>query len=114
MLVIGGDDGAGGSGYIFRAVELYDASTNTWSFAGYLNQARFSHTATLLPNSNVLVVEGHLSGTLATNTAELYNVSTDESIETGSLWNARCLHTATLLANGKVLVAGGLGSASQT
>lgn len=63
--------------------------------------ARQSHTATLLPNGNVLIVGGN------TLTAELYDPLLDTFTATGSMAAARSNHTATLLPNGKVLIAGG-------
>ena len=73
---------------------------------GSLHDARYWHTATLLPNGKVLVAGGYdHSGTLAS--AELYDPASGTWTTTGSLTTARDSHTATLLPNGKVLVAGG-------
>src|SRR5207247_1095738 len=67
--------------------------------------ARQSHTATLLPNGNVLVAGGY-NGHAITN-VEIYDRLTGTWATTNSL-NTNCWkHTATLLANGRVLVAGG-------
>ena len=64
------------------------------------------HTATLLPNGQVLVAGGDgITGHLAT--AELYDPATGMWTATGSMATARFFHTATLLPNGQVLVAGG-------
>jgi hypothetical protein len=37
---------------------LYNFSSNSWSITGSMNRARVNHTATLLPNGQVLVVGG--------------------------------------------------------
>jgi hypothetical protein len=89
--------------------------TNT----GSLNNARYSHTATLLPNGQVLVAGGgdcgrllfyHWTSTIPISNAELYLPLSGTWTNTGSMNNARLDHTATLLANGQVLVAGGVDS----
>ena len=79
-----------------------------------LNAARYMHTATLLPNGQVLVAGGWIGPGISTAlaSAELYDPATGTWTATGSLNTARYGHTATLLANGKVLAAGGEGSAS--
>ena len=69
--------------------------------------ARQQHTATLLPNGQVLVGGGwnDITGFLAS--AELYNPATGAWAVPGSLAIPRREHTATLLPNGQVLVTGG-------
>jgi N-acetylneuraminic acid mutarotase len=81
------------------------ATSGTWTLTGSLNTVRVGHTATLLPNGEVLVVGGHSVSMGAT--AELYNPATGTWIFTGSMATARAGHTATLLPNGEVLVVGG-------
>lgn len=77
-----------------------------WSSAASMAFARVGHTATLLPNGQVLVTGGLGSaGFLAS--AELYDPSTTTWLPTGSMGTARRGHTATLLPSGSVLVAGG-------
>ena len=81
-------------------------SSGTWALTGSLNTARAAHTATLLPNGQVLVAGGeNTTGFLAS--AELYNPSTGKWTETGSMSTPRINHQATLLPNGQVLVSGG-------
>ncbi len=54
---------------------LYAISSNTWSVAGGMNQARLSHTSTLLANGKVLVAGGYAhvaSEPIVLSSAELY------------------------------------------
>src|ERR1017187_5650679 len=56
----------------------------TWTVTGNLNTARAGHTATLLPNGQVLIAGGENTlGFLAS--AELYNPSTGQWTDTGSM-----------------------------
>jgi len=84
------------------SAELYDPATGTWSVTASLNTARYSHTATLLPNSKVLAAAGYYTGS-----AELYDQATGTWSFTASLNTPRPNHTATPLPGGKVLLAGG-------
>jgi len=78
-----------------------------------MNAARVHHTATLLPNGEVLVTGGDNStGFLASS--ELYDPATGNWTLTGSMTVARVNHDAVLLQNGQVLVAGGLGQGNGT
>ena len=80
-----------------------------------MKAVRAYHTATLLPNGNVLIAGGVssdldfsmpiLNGT--TNNSEIYDPTSQKWEQTGSLNVKRLSHTATLLTNGQVLVAGG-------
>ena len=73
-----------------------------------LATARFSHTATLLPDGRVLVAGGGVPG----SSAERYDPATGAWAATGSMDAARTDHTATRLPDGRVLVAGGWGGGS--
>ena len=78
-----------------------------WTATGSMATAREWHTATLLPNGQVLVAGGFGGTTGCLASAELYDPATGMWTATGSMATARYVHTATLLPNGQVLVAGG-------
>ncbi|CAF1145483.1 unnamed protein product [Didymodactylos carnosus] len=71
-----------------------------------MNNARASHTASVLTNGKVLVTGGY-DNAIYTNSSELYDVSTGIWSYTSGMNNARAYHTASVLTNGKVLVTGG-------
>ncbi len=86
--------------------ELYDPNTGAWSITGRANALRQEHTATLLPNGQVLVVGGGRQFQNL-NTNELYNPATERWSFTSDLIR-HTNHSATLLPNGKVLIAAGV------
>jgi hypothetical protein len=94
-------------------VELPGVFTPT----GSMSEARYQHTATLLPNGKVLIAGGATTGpngemaiVYVTQGADLYDPATGTFASTGAMAVARYQHTATLLQNGKVLLTGGLGN----
>jgi N-acetylneuraminic acid mutarotase len=95
-----------------KTVELFDPTNQTFSVNAAPNQLVFAkerHTATLLPNGNVLLVGG-LAGTALAG-VEMYNPTTNVFTRFASLLaENRSSHTATLLHTGRVLIAGGYNS----
>lgn len=79
----------------------------TFTPVGDLLTARAGHTATLLPNGNVLIAGGFGDGFQPLASAELYDPATGNFTSAGDMTTSRGRHTATLLADGRVLIAGG-------
>jgi hypothetical protein len=112
VLIVGGDNGAtwnGSTGYPAQA-ELYDWNTGTFTPTGTLATARYRHTATLLPNGQVLIAGGSSSTANTLSSVELYTPSTGQFTAAPAMYQARAYHTASLLNNGKVLFVGGSNS----
>jgi hypothetical protein len=97
-----------GQGYCCFPVgaELYDPDTGTFTATGAMI-SQWADTATLLPNSKVLVTKGHTDAEPSVSWAELYDPSTAAFTVTGYATANHTAPTATLLMNGKVLIAGG-------
>jgi len=85
----------------------------TWQPGPALNQPRYNHTATLLPDGRVVVIGGISDVNNATrlNSAEIYDpVANTWSLAQGQSNAFRNQHTATLLQDGRILVIGGDGN----
>ena len=91
VLVAGGIDDLGIS-HATASAELYDPASGTWTYTGSLNTARETHTATLLPNGNVVAAGGWNVDSFILPSTELYasvavgqlrNVSTRLKVLTG-------------------------------
>jgi hypothetical protein len=96
-----------------RTTEIYtpDSTIGAWTDGPVMTNGRYSHAATLIGNSNQLLVTGGYDA--GTDTVEILDVSsTLTSAQTWSLTStmsvSRALHTSTYLpATNKVLVVGG-------
>ncbi len=108
VLVSGGEGNSTGNPFnALNSAELYDPATGTWSVTGNPNTPHTYHTATLLPNGQVLVVPGCCGGPVTSKSAELYDPATGIWSRTANTNNFISINTATLLPDGKVLVVGG-------
>lgn len=98
--------GSNESGQVTAKLSITVLPGGSWTGAGSMNAARTNHTASLLPNGNVLVAGGYNeSGTLAT--AQVYSPALNQWTSLSTMANSRFFHTATVLPDGRILVAGG-------
>ena len=110
VLVVGGCSLCGRTFVGARdSADLYDPSTNSWSAAAPMKDARWFATATLLENGRVVVVGGLDSDRVRLWSSEVYDPATDAWARGPALEQPRYGHSATLISNGVVLVAGGAG-----
>ena len=111
VMVAGGDQcsvsiGCGQANFT-NSAELYSPGTGEWSGTASLSTPRSSHTATLLPDGQVLIAGGLSDFFDTSEIAEIYDPAAGNWSRTASLNVPRYAHTATLLSNGKILVVGG-------
>ncbi len=103
------------SGDTTDTAELYDPSSKTFALTvgNLATGGMAAHTATLLSNGKVLLVDGYSGGNFVADTANqlamLYNPATEEfTLTTGQPIDDRTFQSANMLPNGLVLIAGGL------
>jgi len=88
---------------------LYDpASQQITPLPSGLATAKAYHTATLLPDGNVLVFGGSDKAGTVVETAEYFNPTTASSSAATLTLPARTQHRASLLVDGRVLITGGV------
>ncbi len=87
---------------------LHDASAAGFRDTGSMEQARRSHTATLLGDGRVLVIGGSGAGDVDLGSAETYDPAREKFTRAAELPEPRSWHSATLLRDGRVLIAGGV------
>jgi hypothetical protein len=105
---------AGNTNYFGATSGTVSIKIDGFMATGPMATARSYHTATLLPNGNVLVAGGLNASGTSLASSEVYNPTTGTFASTvNNMPNKGVGHTATLLNTGKVLVAGGGNSSSQ-
>jgi hypothetical protein len=114
ILIVGGMISAEGAEINSSTAEIFDPKTGTFSVTGTMNQERAGHTATLLPDGNVLIAGGFDSNGFLSS-SELYLSDKGEFVEVESeMSEKRAAHTATLLKSGDVLVVGGVNGSEKS
>ena len=93
--------------------EIFDPATETWLATKQLDLARQRHTATLLPDGNVLIAGGEVDG-VPMDSVQVFKPMTETRDFTTPMLEPRAGHTATLLESGNVLVAGGYSPSGQS
>jgi len=82
------------------------AASGNWTATGSVHTPRDGHTATLLPNGNVVVAGGE-NNNLVLDSSEVYSPTFSSWTVTGNLNVARSNASAALLPSGAILIAGG-------
>lgn len=88
---------------------VYDPTTNTWSAAIPMVNARANHSQVLLPNGDALIAGGEISPSDPISTCEIYSHTAGTFSSTGALNTPRSLFGMAVLASGDVVAAGGIG-----
>lgn len=119
ILLAGGHGGSDPLGDVTtNTAELFDPASGGFTslLPNTMNLGRLGHTATQLPNGEVLIAGGQTGDGVTTfentDTAELFDPETGTFTPLASTMSSRRVwHTATLLPSGEVLLAGGFGFA---
>ncbi len=115
VLIAGGRYGIGANqGKPISKTYLFNPNVsspnNPWTILDSLNQARYNHSAVLLPDGRVAVLGGQLGATGETiDTVELYNLAKDTWSVAGTLLEGRAAHQTILSVKGKLVTFGGYG-----
>ncbi len=111
VMVAGGSTYNGGNGAPIASVEVLRPGAASWIMAAPMLEARAAHTATVLPDGDILVVGGIGSETDETGpmnttlaSAEIWEPSDAVWTATSGLDDGRAKHAATMLLDGTVLV----------
>jgi hypothetical protein len=104
--------GLGPDGTPLATVELYDSKNHAWArLPNPMAQARWGHSAALLPDGTVLIAGGSAiragSTVHALRSAEIFHPGDKTWTTAADLTDARTGHTAVPLHGGAVLVCGG-------
>ena len=118
VLITGGvNTGALPSPALSAAYIFNPATQRTTALAATMRTRRTNHTATLLPDGQVLIAGGQVTDNDGdgSNSAELYDPQTQVFTSLSSaMVSPRGGHAAVLLPNGKVLLAGGFNAGNGT
>jgi N-acetylneuraminic acid mutarotase len=112
VLVAGGAINDRLDGQILASAERYDPQAASWTAVGDMAEARWGHSATLLPDGTVLVAGSYDNSAESLASSELFDPAGGTWTVTEAMNDGRGGHTATLLRDGTVVVAGGQGPAA--
>src|SRR5215472_18168533 len=98
--------GSGGAP-AFQPSSTPAVATGSLTSAGKMLEPRSGHSATLLPDGQVLIAGGMRRNQDFYKSAELYDPATGKFQPTGEMNQRRVGQVAVLLRTGKVLIAGG-------
>jgi WD40 repeat protein len=112
VMATGGRINRIGSESTIDSVEIYDINSGIWNQVMPMPEARYAHTANLLPGGEVLVVGGleDLENGLKRflGSVDIYDPDDDSWSQMASTASPRAYHTTTLLPDGRIFVAGGM------
>lgn len=95
--------------------DIYNPATNVWT-ATMMSRTRTGHSATLLPNGNVIVAggaEGLVSAAVPLDAIARFDPATNSWTDLGVMTTPRVGHTAAVLPDGMLVILGGSGTSAE-
>lgn len=98
---------------VITSAEIYDPVSDTWTAAAFLSEPRYAHALILLPDGQVLAVDGAREWDSVWNERsfvsqlEIYDPNEDRWNSGGNLLRSGAFGAAALLSDGRIWVTGG-------
>ena len=110
ILLSGGYTQTGGHSVISLNPQIYDPSTNTWSFTGPLSFGTVGGSTSLLSNGNVMVAGGTPGDGMGNflSSVQIYNTYTNTWSISTPLPSSLVYQTSVQLKDGKIMLIGGV------
>ena len=107
VVVIGGQTATSST----NLAETWSPGLSEWKpFENNLSMSLSSHSATRLPNADIVVIGGEPPNAVDTTRVQRWLAASKQWCLAGELVDGRKMHTATLLPDGRVLIVGGTSS----
>ena len=91
-----------------QSTEIYNPTTDSFSYGPKMRVKRFGHASTTLLDGRILITGGGDENRRSSTSTEIYDPSTDTFVDGPKMLIPRKFHSSSLLDDGRVLVSGGM------